>query len=80
MLPFTKGDWVVGLIFCAVFAVIVLVPCVIIAIYGRKAIEKMGQRPSMIPVIQMQMFVPLLIIGVVTFAMLIGFYNVFSGK
>ncbi|MGE0269563.1 MAG: hypothetical protein AB7S78_14025 [Candidatus Omnitrophota bacterium] len=80
MLVFTKSDWIFSLVFCAVFAVIVLVPCVIIAIYGRKVIEKMGQYPSQIPVIQMQIFMPLIILGAVTFASLIGFYNVFSGK
>ena len=80
MLTLTKGDWIVSLVFCLIFAVIVLVPCVIIAIYGRKTINRMGQYPSQIPSIQMQTFMPLLILGVVTFALLIGFYNVFSGK
>lgn len=80
MLVFTKSDWMFSLIFCAVFALIVLVPCVIIAILGRKAIYRMGQTPSQIPVIQLQIFLPLIITDVVTFASLIGFYNVFSGK
>lgn len=80
MLVFTKSDWMVSLVFCAVFAVIVLVPCVIIALIGHKAIDRMGQRPSQIPAIQMQIFLPLIITDIVTFAALIGFYNVFSGK
>ncbi|MBP9854358.1 MAG: hypothetical protein KBD53_05785 [Candidatus Omnitrophica bacterium] len=80
MLTLTKADWIVSTIFCIVFGLIVLIPCVIIALYGRKTINRMGQNPSQIPAIQMETFVPLLIIGVVTFASLIAFYNVFSGK
>ena len=79
MLPFTKSDWMYSLIFVAVFAVIVLVPCVIIALMGRKAINQMGMYPTRIPIIQTKMMMPLLAVDVVTFALLILFYRVFSG-
>lgn len=79
MLPFTKSDWMYSLVFVAVFAVIVIVPCVIIALMGRKAIKEMGRYPTRIPLIQTKMMMPLLVVDVVTFALLLGFYNVFSG-
>ncbi|MCA9403666.1 MAG: hypothetical protein KC897_07785 [Candidatus Omnitrophica bacterium] len=80
MLPFTKTDWLYSLIFIGVFAVIVLVPCIIIALMGRKAIKEMGRYPTRIPLIQSKMMMPLLMVDVVTFALLVGFYNVFSGQ
>ncbi len=80
MLEFTKADWMMSLIFCAVFAVIVLVPCAIIAVMGRKMIIRIGQYPSQTPLIQLNVFLPLVVLEVCTFASLIGFYNVFSGK
>ncbi|MCA9394116.1 MAG: hypothetical protein KC900_07930 [Candidatus Omnitrophica bacterium] len=80
MLPFTKTDWLYSLIFIGVFAVIVLVPCIIIALMGRKAINEMGRYPTRIPLIQSKMMMPLLMVDVVTFALLVGFYNVFSGQ
>lgn len=80
MLPFTKTDWMYSLIFIGVFAVIVLVPCVIIALMGRKAINEMGRYPTRIPLIQSKMMMPLILVDMVTFALLVGFYNVFSGQ
>lgn len=80
MLVFTRSDWMYSLVFVAVFAVIVLVPCVIIALMGRKAINEMGRYPTRIPLIQTKMMMPLLVVDVVTFALLVGFYNVFSGQ
>ena len=80
MLVFSKGDWVGSIIFCVVFGLIVIIPCIIIAIMGRKMINQMGQFPSQTPIIQMKVFLPLMVLEVVTFASLIGFYNVFSVK
>ena len=56
MLVFTKGDWMMSLVFCAIFAVIVWVPCIIIAIMGRKMIIRIGQSPSQTPAIQLGVF------------------------
>lgn len=80
MLPFTKSDWIYSLIFVGVFALIVLIPCAIIAIMGRKAINEMGRYPTRIPLIQSKMMLPLIFVDVITFALLLGFYNVFSGQ
>lgn len=78
MLPFDL--WGESFIFIIIFSVILLVPCILVALIGRKMIDKLGQYPTQTPVIQMSIFIKLVILEVIAFAALLGFYNIFQGK
>lgn len=71
--------WAESFIFCSVYAILVLVPCILVAIMGKNMINKLGQYPSRTPAIQMGVFLRLISLEVVTFGLLIGFYHIFSG-
>ena len=70
--------WIESAIFGSIYSVIIIIPCVLVALFGRKMIEKLGQFPTKTPVIQMSIFWKLLLIETFTFAALISFYFVFS--
>jgi hypothetical protein len=72
--------WSQALIFALVFIPIIIIPCVLVCLVGRKMIEELGMRPSQTPIIQMSIFGKLVAIEVVTFALLIGFYQFFTSK
>ena len=76
MIPFDL--WSESLIFSSIFAFIVLVPCVLVALIGRNMIRQLGQYPSKTPAIQMSIFLKLVTIEVVTFIMMIGFFRTFE--
>lgn len=72
--------WKESLIFALVYGVVLGVPCTLVALLGRKFIERLGTYPSQTPAIQMSILVQLIVIEVITFSCLIGFYHMFSGK
>ena len=48
--------WRESFIFALVYSVMIIVPCVLIALLGRSMIEKLGRYPTRTPVIQMGVF------------------------
>lgn len=70
--------WIEGLIFVLIFGMIVLIPCVFIAIFGRKLIDQLGRYPSKAARIHMKALVPVVITEIAAFLFLIGFYLVIS--
>lgn len=70
--------WTESFILGAVFSVIVLVPCILVMLIGRKTINKLGQYPTRTPAIQMSIFLQLVAIEIVGFFSLLAFYNFFS--
>lgn len=77
MMPF---DWGAGLQFAAVYALIIIFPCVVIAVMGRGLINRLGKNPSNAPVIQMSALWWLVLLEVSTFACLITFYRFFASS
>ena len=69
MVPFNL--WREALIFGLVYSVIIIVPCVVIAIMGTRLINELGRYPSKTPAIQMSVLIPLIITEIVTFAFLL---------
>ena len=72
--------WIESLIFWIFYAIIIIVPCVIIALMGRKMIAQLGLYPSRTPSIQMSVCYKLIIVEVITFTLLIAFYHFFEGR
>ena len=72
--------WSQALIFALVYVPIVLVPCVLVCLMGRKMIDQLGMHPSQTPIIQMSIFWKLVSVEIITFTCLIGFYQFFSSK
>ena len=70
--------WAESFIFGLVYTVIVVVPCVIVAIIGRNMINRLGTYPSQTPVIQMSILIRLVLLEIVTFALLLLFYHIFA--
>lgn len=70
--------WLEALVFGGIYSLIIIIPCIIIAITGRKMIEQIGQYPTKTPIFQMGMFGPLIITEVVTFIALWSFFKFFS--
>ncbi len=66
--------WIEGFIFVGVFSVIIIVPCVLVALMGVKMIHQLGQYPTRTPVVQMSILFKLVMIEAVTFLCLSGFY------
>ena len=72
--------WYESFIFAFVYAIIIIVPCVLVALLGRNMINQLGHYPTRSPIIQMSIFAKLMAIEIMTFACLIGFYHFFNGK
>ncbi len=70
--------WAESFIFGLIYTVIVIVPCIIVAIMGRNMLNRLGTYPSQTPAIQMSILVRLVLLEIVTFALLILFYHIFS--
>jgi len=71
--------WFESFIFAAVYGVIVMVPCVMVGLIGKKMIDKLGRYPTKSPAIQMSIFLQLIVIEIIAFFCLIAFYHVFAG-
>ena len=72
--------WKEAFMFAAIFAPLIIVPCVLVLIIGRKMINQLGTFPTQTPIIQMSIFWKLVVIEVVTFICLIGFLQFFTSK
>ena len=70
--------WGESFIFLSVYALIILVPCGLITIIGKKMINELGRYPSRSPSIHMSIFMKLVVIEIMTFACLLGFFKIFS--
>jgi hypothetical protein len=70
--------WWEALIFGSVFAFIVIIPCLLVVLIGRKMIEQLGQYPTKTPFIQMSIFVKLVLVEIFAFSLLLVFYHFFS--
>jgi len=65
-------------IFISLFAVLILVPCFFMIFVGRNMIDQIGRFPTKTALIQVKAVLKLLGIEVITFLMLIAFFNRFS--
>jgi len=70
--------WAETFIFAAIYMVIIIVPCVLVALIGTKMITQLGFYPTKTPVIQMGIFVQLIAVEAGTFLALLLFYHIFS--
>ncbi|HBG62537.1 MAG: hypothetical protein A2Y03_08195 [Omnitrophica WOR_2 bacterium GWF2_38_59] len=69
--------WREAFVFACVYAVIIIVPCIIVALLGNKMIGDLGRYPTKTPAIQMSIVWKLIVTEIITFVLLIMFYNVF---
>ena len=70
--------WRESFIFASVYSFIIIVPCILVAILGKKMINQLGNYPTQTPYIQLDIVLQLIIIEIVTFTLLIGFLQFFS--
>jgi len=70
--------WKEALIFASIYGVIILVPCLLVALMGRKMLKQIGQYPTRTPAIQMGIFLKLFLLEACAFGLLIGFYLAFT--
>ena len=70
--------WGESFIFGMIYAVIIIIPCIFVTLFGQKMIYQLGHFPSKTPAIQMSIFFKLIITEAITFVLLIGFYRVFA--
>lgn len=71
--------WTESFIFALIYSVLVIVPCILVTLLGRKMIDELGRFPSKTPVIQVNVFYKLVVVESMTFIFLIGFYHILSG-
>ena len=72
--------WGEGVAFILIFLGIIAVPCVGVALIGYRMLNKLGHFPSKTPAIQMSIFLKLIVIEVISFAMILFFYKIFSSE
>lgn len=70
--------WGESFTFALIYSFIIIVPCIIVAILGKKMIAQMGKYPTKSPIIQMSIFWQLVVLEIITFLLLIGFYRFFE--
>ncbi|MCA9399306.1 MAG: hypothetical protein KC618_06125 [Candidatus Omnitrophica bacterium] len=70
--------WAEAFIFSSVYAILIIIPCILVAIMGRKLIDKLGQYPTRAPLIHMEIFFKMIILEVLTFGSIIVFYLFFQ--
>ena len=70
--------WYEAFIFIGIFAFLMIVPCVGVAVIGYRMIEKLGHFPSKTPFIQMSIFFALVSIEVFSFGLILLFFKFFS--
>lgn len=70
--------WYEGLIFIAIFMVVMAIPCVLIVFLGSRLINQLGQYPTKSGKINVDVALPLLGSMFVSFGMLFLFYRYFS--
>ena len=70
--------WYEGLIFIAIFMVVIAIPCVLVSFLGSRLIYQLGQYPTKSGKQNLDMALPLLGSMVVSFGLLFAFYRYFS--
>ena len=70
--------WSEAYIFIGIFAVLLFLPCVVVAILGYQMIDKLGHYPSKTPAIQLSIFLKLVVTEVVSFGLILVFYRILS--
>ena len=70
--------WGESFIFASIFSVIILIPCLIIGILGRKMIVRLSYYPSQAPQILMSICVQFFLTAIFAFALLFGFFKMFT--
>ena len=70
--------WNEGLVFIGCFLVMVGFPCLMVGFLGPKLIDEIGTWPTKTAQAQMKMFIPILLVEVVSFGMLAAFFQIFS--
>ena len=70
--------WGETIVLALIYSTIIIIPCILVGLLGRKMINKLGYFPSKTPAIQMSIFLQLVVIEFATFGMLMGFYHFFS--
>lgn len=78
MVKFSGADWVSSLIAFSIFAMFIIIPCILLGIIGFRTINKMGYYPSQSAQIQFGVIAQLLVVEVLTIGLLTTFYHVFS--
>lgn len=67
-----------SLIFLIMIIVVIGVPCVGIGFIGYHMMTRLGRYPSKTPAITLSVFIKLVVIEVISFALLIAFFRIFS--
>lgn len=70
--------WFESFILASIFAVLIITPCILVAILGRKLIDQLGQFPSKTSKLQMSIFIPLVLIEITTFVSFYLFAHIFT--
>jgi hypothetical protein len=78
MVPFEL--WGVSLIFSSIYSMMIIVPCVITLVIGRRVIQEVGRWPAKTPAIQMSIVWKLITLEVITFFFLISFFQFFASQ
>lgn len=76
MVPFDL--WGPSLVLALIYSAIIIIPCILVALVGRKLIYQLGQYPSKSPITLMDIYLQLVALEIITFIFLIGFYHVFA--
>lgn len=69
--------WHQGLLVIVMFAVLMAVPCLGVALIGYRLINKLGRYPSKTPEIQMSICLKLFVIEFISFGMIYVFFKFF---
>jgi len=67
-----------ALILIGIFSVIILLPCIGISILGTNLMEKIGRYPSKTPAFQINTFIKIFILEIISFGLLILVFFVLS--
>lgn len=67
--------WDAGILLVIGFFILMIIPCVSVAVIGYRMITKLGQYPSKTPEIQMSIWLKLLIIEVFSFGLIYIIYT-----
>jgi hypothetical protein len=70
--------WFESAILASIFAVLIIIPCVLVALLGRKLIDQLGHHPSKSSKLQMSILIPLVLIEILTFASFYLFAHFFT--
>ena len=66
----------VGIIFITIFWVVMSIPCISIALIGKKFIDQLGRYPSKTKALQMGVLIKLTVVEVISFTLLLLIYRV----